>query len=130
MQSSAEAAEVFLDAVEAFSDWRPGRAEPTVRFDGAEWSLSEVCENLLSCTDAIPNNICRDLGIAPGSIYAQGARALQAKIVEAHALNGSRPLSTVDLVRRCRRDHDPIAGVFDWCRVLAITPGMPITPKT
>jgi hypothetical protein len=90
MHANDDLRESFLEAIDAFSDWKPNHPEPTIRSEGSDWSILKLCEDLIGCTDLMPDHACRDLGLPVGSNYDGGARALSAKIVAARQTLGFR----------------------------------------
>jgi hypothetical protein len=74
--------ESFLEAIGAYRRWQPGQPEPFILSEGAEWPVSKLCEDMIGCADIMPPHACRDLGVADGSTYDEGAKAFQ-KMIEA-----------------------------------------------
>jgi hypothetical protein len=74
--------DALLDAIDRYGDWEEGKPEPTVPVGYAEkpLTLTTICGLLWNCTDIMPSDACRSLGLRQGSTYARGARALLSMI--------------------------------------------------
>jgi hypothetical protein len=81
--------ETFLSAVDAFLNWRPGEAEPTVEYEihyvPHQILISRACGLVWNCTDIIPGTefgLLQDALTESGEpvigrqTYAAGARAM------------------------------------------------------
>ena len=82
--------DAFLDAIEAYRGWRPGRPEPTAALRSPqavtlrtdhELSLAAACGLVWNCTDILPGidfGLLVDCGVEPKSrTYAAAARAFR-----------------------------------------------------
>lgn len=74
--------QVFEDALEAVSAWKPGRPLPSVNVHGRDVGLDDVCRLVWNCTDMLSGRNWQhieDLGANQQQIhtYASGARALK-----------------------------------------------------
>jgi hypothetical protein len=75
----------FAQAVEAWLHWDSGQPVPTVELRGQQIGIELVCGLTWNYADTMPRSLCGDLEIGAGSTYAQGARALKARIKRAAA---------------------------------------------
>ncbi len=77
--------EAFMEAVDAFADWRDGAPEPTVEVREQDVPISAVCGLLWNCHDALPSllrSVLEDVGIERCGSYASAARYLKPAIAE------------------------------------------------
>jgi hypothetical protein len=84
--------DAFLDAIEAFTDWEPGKPEPTVELERhyvpQPVTLSNMCGLLWNCADVLPGSAFDALAdvLADYDIdltrrtYAAAARSMRAAI--------------------------------------------------
>jgi hypothetical protein len=76
--------DAFLEAVEAFTEWKPNTPEPTVTAEVAHEprpiTISAACRLLWNCSDVLPGDAYRSLegsGLPLGrQTYASAARAM------------------------------------------------------
>ena len=78
--------DAFLEAIQAYRDWKPGQPEPTIEmelhYQTVHVPMSRVFGKLCHCTDVLPGSDFNQLayyGIEPKRrSYAAAARALLA----------------------------------------------------
>lgn len=77
--------EIFQSAVQAFLN-RAGDEEPTIEFDGVEFTVSRACEMVWNMPDILPSSgmggLCDVLDFKSWT-YAAVARAIHARIANA-----------------------------------------------
>ena len=77
--------EIFHLAIEAFISWIPGRAEPSIDYDGDTVSLADACRLVWNCGDIVPGSYSDDLiehVNAKQRTYAAFARAISTQLAE------------------------------------------------
>ena len=119
MQATDNLKESLLEAIDAFSDWKPGYPEPTVRSEGIRLPISRLCTALVSCTDVMPDDACQFLGLEAGATYDRGVATFQKKIEEAQQFNIARPTGFKAGLVISWRDCDARAEASDLHRLLS-----------
>ena len=76
--------EAFLEAVERYSTWYAGQAEPTVEVEGGQILISDACRLVASCKSPLPRSCADTLRFAEVELktrtYSGAAHALAAAI--------------------------------------------------
>jgi hypothetical protein len=54
---SPDLAAAFGDALANFHAWRPGEGEPTVGYNGGEYTISSVCDFVMNHDDPMPEGL-------------------------------------------------------------------------
>jgi hypothetical protein len=85
--------QAFADALDAFEEWLPGQAEPTVLLEGVNVPISAIFGRMRTCFDILPSRLNDIVGDITGEVvssvgdggqptYADAAHALRAFCVD------------------------------------------------
>jgi hypothetical protein len=110
---------VFLEAVDAASDWKPGHPEPSLILAGVNQPISKLCEEMRGCTDTMADDTCRALGVELGSTYDCGARAFGQSIKSALKFNALQLNGDTGYMTRAWFVDESIAETLKLNRLLA-----------